>query len=128
MKLLLDTVALYRAATSPESLSPAAGAALVDRTNQLAVSMVSAWELAIKSSLGKLPLPCSIETFFAQASKDLLAEPVGIDLPFVARVATLPHHHGDPFDRLIIAQALQLGCAVVTSDPRFAAYGVKVIW
>jgi PIN domain nuclease of toxin-antitoxin system len=128
MKLLLDTVVLYRAAMAPESLSHAATAAIADQENELAVSMASAWELAIKSSLGKLPLPGSIETFFAQVSKDLLAESVGIDLPFVGKVATLPHHHGDPFDRLIIAQALLLGCAVVTNDPRFADYGVKVIW
>jgi PIN domain nuclease of toxin-antitoxin system len=128
MKLLLDTVALYRAATAPGSLTEVAAAAIADEANQLSVSMVSAWELAIKSSLGKLPLPCSIETFFSQVSKDLLAESLEIDLPSVAKVATLPHHHGDPFDRLIIAQALLLGCTVVTSDPRFTAYGVNVIW
>jgi PIN domain nuclease of toxin-antitoxin system len=102
--------------------------ALLDEANQLPVSMVSAWELAIKSSLGKLVLPCPLETFFGKACRDLLADTVAIDLPSVAKVAELPHHHGDPFDRLIIAQALLQGSAVVTNDPRFPAYGVTVIW
>jgi PIN domain nuclease of toxin-antitoxin system len=128
MKLLLDTVALYRAATAPESLPAAVRAALSDESHQLLVSIASAWELAIKSSLGKLVLPCPLEAFFTQTTRDLLAESVGLELAFVAKVAELPFHHGDPFDRLIIAQALLRDCTVVTNDPRFAAYGVKVLW
>jgi PIN domain nuclease of toxin-antitoxin system len=53
---------------------------------------------------------------------------IGLDLPFIAKVAQLPLHHGDPFDRLIVAQALIRDCTVVTSDPRFVAYGVNVLW
>lgn len=128
MKALLDTVAVYRAATMPEALSPAARALLDDSSHSLFVSLVSAWELAIKASLGKLPLPCSIEEFFPQAVRDLLAQELRLELRAIAKLATLPSHHGDPFDRLIIAQALVDECAVVTSDARFAAYGIEVIW
>jgi PIN domain nuclease of toxin-antitoxin system len=128
MRLLLDTVALYRAATAPDALPAKVRAALADESQSIVVSLVSAWELAIKSSLGKLTLPCPIEEFYAQTTRDLRADSLGLDLPFVAKVAEMPLHHGDPFDRLIIAQALVTGCAVVTSDPRFAAYGANVIW
>jgi PIN domain nuclease of toxin-antitoxin system len=128
VKLLLDTVALYRAATAPDELSPIARAALADDKNQLVVSAVSAWELAIKSSLGRLALPCPVDEFFAQTARDLLAESTTLELRFVAAVARLPGHHRDPFDRLLIAQALADDLGVVTSDPHFAAYGVRVLW
>lgn len=128
MRLLLDTVAIYRAATAPETLPARAAGALVDRSNQLVLSIVSAWELSIKASLGKLTLPCAIEEFFTQTTRDLLAESSTLELRYVTKLSELPHHHGDPFDRLLIAQALVDDCTVVTSDPRFAAYGVTVLW
>jgi len=128
MKLLLDTVAVYRFATMPDALSSGARALLADAGNQLFISTVSAWELAIKASLGKLALPCKIDEFFPQCTRDLLAETVNVELRFMAKVATLPHHHGDPFDRMIIAQALVDGYTVLTSDTHFASYGVNVIW
>jgi PIN domain nuclease of toxin-antitoxin system len=128
MKLLLDTVALYRATVTPEALPKAVLALLGDEAHAVSVSIVSAWELAIKSSLGKLSLPCPVEEFFLQAARDLLAQQLGIELTAIARVAVLPQHHGDPFDRLIIAQALVGEYAVVTSDPHFKNYGVKVVW
>jgi PIN domain nuclease of toxin-antitoxin system len=128
MKVLLDTVALYRAATQPESVPNPARAVLEDPSNSLFVSLVSAWELAIKVSLGKLPMPCAVDEFFSQSSRDLLAESITLDLSAIARVAQLPAHHRDPFDRLIISQAIVGGHAIMTSDTRFAAYGVEVIW
>lgn len=128
MNILLDTVAVYRAVTLPEHLSPAARVALEDGSHKLFVSLVSAWELAIKVSLGKLELPCAVEEFFVQCMRDLLAEPMSLELSAIARVARLPQHHGDPFDRLIISQALVADHAILTSDTRFAAYGVNVIW
>jgi len=128
VNVLLDTVALYRATVTPESLPRAVQELLLNESNALFVSLVSAWELAIKSSLGKLPLPCPIGELFPQAARDLLAQQLEIDLNAVARVAELPPLHRDPFDRLIIAQALLHECTVVTSDTQFAAYGVNVIW
>ncbi len=127
MKILLDTVVLYRAATAPGSLSKSAQDALQDESHTLFVSLVSAWELAIKASLGKLALPVPIETFFSTTTRDLLAQVLGLELAALARVADLPHHHGDPFDRLLIAQALVEQCAVLTTDTRFADYGIPVL-
>lgn len=128
MKILLDTVALYRAATEPEALPEAARSLLEDESHTVLVSLISAWELAIKASLGKLPLPAPIDEFFPQVARDLLAQQVGLDLKAIAKLAELPSHHADPFDRLIIAQALVDECTVITSDARFAAYGVRVVW
>jgi len=127
VKILLDTVVVYRVATAPTSLSKSARAALEDEANTLFVSLVSAWELAIKASLGKLALPVPIEAFFSTTTKDLLARTLGLELAAVAKVAELPHHHGDPFDRLLIAQAMVEDCAVLTTDARFADYGVSVV-
>lgn len=128
MNILLDTVAVYRAVTAPETLSDAARSTLEDSSHILYVSLVSAWELAIKASLGKLPLPDSVDIFFPQAARDLLAREVALEIAAIAKSAALPAHHSDPFDRLIIAQALVSECAVITSDARFATYGVRVIW
>lgn len=128
MNILLDTVAIYRAATAPEALSAAGRAALEDQSHALFVSLVSAWELTIKSSLGKLALPAPIAEFFPQVARDMLAQQLTLELNAMTKLSELPHHHTDPFDRLIIAQALIGQCAVVTSDARFKAYGVPVIW
>lgn len=128
MNVLLDTVAVYRAAASPEALSRTARAVIEDQGHVLFVSLVSAWELAIKASLGKLAIPAPIADFFPQAARDLLAQQLSLELNAIAKLSELPNHHGDPFDRLIIAQAMIYQCAIVTTDTRFAAYGVQVIW
>jgi PIN domain nuclease of toxin-antitoxin system len=128
MNLLLDTVAFYRAATMPETLPEGARRSLEDGANVLHVSQASAWELGIKASLGKLTLPCPIEAFFTQSVRDLLANTVAIDLDAIARASRLPLHHRDPFDRMIIGQALTAGFTVVTSDRRFEDYEIAVIW
>ena len=128
MKLLLDTVTLYRAATAPDLLPAQVTSILMDDSHQRVVSVVSAWELSIKASLGKLALPCGIDEFFTQTARDLAAQSTSLEIKHVAKLGELPHHHGDPFDRILIAHALVEGCAVVTNDPRFQLYGVKVIW
>lgn len=128
MNVLLDTVAVYRAAVSPDALSNTARSVLEDPSHALYVSLVSAWELAIRASLGKLPLPAPVDSFFSQVTRDLLAQQLGLELVAIAKLTELPPVHSDPFDRLLIAQALVAGCAIVTSDTRFAGYGVQVIW
>jgi PIN domain nuclease of toxin-antitoxin system len=128
MKILLDTVALYRAATAPDTLPSAAVAAIMNEANELHVSLISAWELTIKSQLGKLELPCPVDQFFTDTALDLRAQILGLELAYLAKLANLKLHHTDPFDRLIIAQAIVGDCVVITSDRSFAAYGVNVIW
>jgi PIN domain nuclease of toxin-antitoxin system len=88
------------------------------------VSVASAWEAAIKIALGKLTLPESFQAGVAASRFDKLP----IDFNHAEVVSTLPRHHNDPFDRMLIAQALTEHLTLVTHDRRFAPYGVDVVW
>lgn len=126
MRLLLDTAALIYAVESPERLSRRAASALQNGANVLELSSVSLAEIAIKAALGKLRLSAMVAR---QAVHDL---DIHI-LPYTAEHAfdlfDLPRHHGDPFDRQIIAQALSEKIPIVTPDEKFTLYkGLKVIW
>ena len=88
------------------------------------VSVASAWEAAIKSALGKLRLPEPFEAGVEAAGFEKLPIAFG----HAQAVATLAHHHSDPFDRMLVAQALCERLTVVTHDRRFAPYGVDVLW
>lgn len=121
MKLLLDTNALVR--WHLDELRPAAVRA-VQRANLVAVSAVSAWEIAIKRAVGKLDLEDLVEDIVAH--NGFLALPVTIRHGDLLR--DLPRHHGDPFDRLLIVQALEEGLTILTSDRAFELYRVPVAW
>ena len=124
-QLLLDTnVVVWLLLGDRKSVTDAAQEALKDVSNSVSVSAVSVWEIAIKRSLGKLV----IEDTWARALGRLGFEPMPITAMHAERVEQLPWHHRDPFDRLLIAQASLEGCALVTADPRLAAYGVDVVW
>jgi PIN domain nuclease of toxin-antitoxin system len=127
MKLLLDTHVLLWSATDPERLAPEARAALEDGTNDALVSVVTAWEIAIKQSLGKLELAKPAEQWLPEVLKRTGFEVAELGLPAALRVRGLAWHHRDPFDRLLIAQALDEGYTIVSRDAAFDAYGVPVI-
>jgi PIN domain nuclease of toxin-antitoxin system len=88
------------------------------------VSAASAWEIAIKQALGKLRIPAVIEEGIEQSG----FSPLPIEFRHAAAVAELPLHHGDPFDRMLIAQARVEGATLVTHDRQFERYGVPVLW
>ena len=96
--------------------------------NECLLSLASCWEMTIKLSLGKLRLPGAIERFVPEQLAANAIRQLTIDFRHVARVAALPFHHRDPFDRLLAAQALEERCPVVSADPIFRRYGVKRIW
>jgi PIN domain nuclease of toxin-antitoxin system len=121
VKLLLDTSALIR--WHAGTLRPPA-VRLVERAEVVAVSPVSAWEIAIKRALGKLRFADAVEDVAAEYGFDELA----VTLRHADRVRHLPTHHGDPFDRLLIAQALEEGYTILTSDRVFEVYRVPVEW
>lgn len=128
MRLLLDTQALLWSAGAPERLSPRARRAIETGSNEVFVSAASVWEIAIKRQLGRLEFPRDIEDFLPErmAERSLLALPVL--MPHVIQVASLPDVHRDPFDRLLIAQAIVEGLRLVTADRVLRKYAVQVVW
>ncbi len=123
MKLLLDThAALWWLAGEP--VGDAAERQLSDATNRVLLSAAVVWEVAIKRSLGKLDAPSNLIEVLLGAG----AAPAPITLEHAATVEDLPHHHRDPFDRLLVAQAKVERAAIVSADPQMHAYDVPVVW
>jgi PIN domain nuclease of toxin-antitoxin system len=111
-----------------KELSRKARSAIGSARNECYVSVASAWEIAIKVSLGKLRIEGALDRFLPEQLAQNGFQALPIDLKHTARVATLPFHHRDPFDRLLVAQAIEEELSVVTADPVFAKYGAKHIW
>ena len=128
MRLLLDTHTLLWFALGDAQISPAALALINDAGNDKLVSPASYWEIAIKVSIGKLTLNQPYEDFIDRGVRQNGFDILPIEPRHTGRVAVLPFHHKDPFDRLLIAQALTEGIAVVGVDPLFDRYGVKRLW
>ena len=126
MRLLLDTAVLIYAVESPDRLSKRASSVLRNPGNILELSAISITEIAIKASLGKLQLTAAIAR---QAMQDLGIRVLSYTGDHALRLFELPKHHGDPFDRQIIAQALSEKIPVATPDEKFRLYGgLGVIW
>lgn len=128
MRVLLDTHAFLWWIDDAPTLSKRARASIADPDNDCLLSLVSCWEMAIKHGLGKLKLPGAIERFIPEQLAINGFRQLAIDFRHVARVAGLPFHHRDPFDRLLAAQAVEERCAIVSADAIFRKYGVKRIW
>ncbi|MGB7685180.1 MAG: type II toxin-antitoxin system VapC family toxin [Solirubrobacterales bacterium] len=123
MRLLLDTDALIWALSWPDRLSKAAAGAIRDPENDVFVSITSPWEIAIKKALGKLRAPDDLESQLHGKRITLLP----ITLRHARAIESLPHHHGDPFDRMLIAQAQIEGLTIVTSDRQMQLYQVALL-
>jgi len=124
VRLLIDSHALIWWSEASPGLSPAARNAIADPANEVLISIASLWELAIKASSGRLTLPADLETMVASQGFSVLA----ITFVHLRRLETLPRIHRDPFDRVMIAQALAEGTPIATRDRVFAAYGVQIVW
>jgi PIN domain nuclease of toxin-antitoxin system len=123
-RFLVDTQALLWWLDDDPALSSAARAAIADPLNAPLVSAASAWEMAIKRSLGRLRAPDDLLAKVLDAGFEWLA----VSAVHAWDVRDLPLHHRDPFDRLIVAQALRERIGIVTRDRRFDAYGVDRLW
>jgi len=119
---LLDTHTLLWSRTVPDRLSPQALAVLRSAENVLYVSMATLWECAIKVSIGKLQIP---DSFFGLVASDY--EILDIEVAHLEAMLTLPLHHRDPFDRLLVAQAQLGGLTLVTRDRDIHRYEVPVL-
>jgi PIN domain nuclease of toxin-antitoxin system len=124
---LLDTHVWLWLQTTPDRLRDEVVDLLADRANTLLLSAASSWEIAIKSRLGKLPLPESPAEYVPERMRLSGVTALPIEHAHALRVADLPEHHGDPFDRLIIAQSQLLNVAIVTADSQFVAYEVETV-
>jgi len=127
MRCLLDTHTLLWWVTKPKVLSPSLRDLLDDRSNDLLLSAAVPWELAIKTNTGKLDARQILrEIEFGQLKVEL--QILLPEISHVIRAGLLPLHHRDPFDRLLAAQALELGVPIISKDKIFDLYGVKRIW
>jgi PIN domain nuclease of toxin-antitoxin system len=128
VRLLLDTHALLWFVSDDSSLSRAAKVAIEDPANDVLVSVATAWEIAIKAGIGKLSLDApSPASFFDEQMALNSFEFLSIQPAHAFRAGDLPFHHRDPFDRLLVAQALVEGLTFVTRDD-LAAYGAPILW
>lgn len=127
MNLLVDTHTMLWFAAGDERLSPKARQAIEDPGTINYISIASWWEIAIKCSLKKLRLTKSLDGFIADRTDEGFRL-LSIETGHLPALVTLPFHHRDPFDRLLVCQALAEGMPVCTNDDHFAAYGAKVIW
>ena len=127
-RLLLDTHTFLWWVNDAPELTAAARRAIADANNVCYLSLSSCWEMAIKSSLGKLRLARPVERFVTEQITANGFTLLNIELRHMAKIEKLPFHHRDPFDRLLIAQAMTEKLTIVSADSVFADYGVKVLW
>lgn len=128
MNVLLDAHALLWFFAGSSRLSASALAGIQSTQNAVFVSPATLWEIAIKDSLGKLTLPEPFERLFPERleASNILILPVLVS--HLQRHRKLPMHHHDPFDRLLVAQALAEDFTLISCDPEFPRYGVKLLW
>lgn len=128
MRILLDTHTFLWFIAGSEQISQVARNLIEDPNNEAFLSIASLWEIAIKVGLGKLTLGARFEQLIPQQLQDNDIKILAIELPHLNRLMTLPMHHRDPFDRLIIAQTAEEGLALVGTDTIFDRYQIIRLW
>ena len=128
MRLLMDTHTLLWFALASSKMSKKARELVSERANDRFLSIASPWEVGIKVSTGKLTLAKPVDVFFSERIRQNEFMIMPITLAHIALVTTLPFHHRDPFDRMLIAQSLVEGIPIVSADTAFDQYGVTRFW
>jgi PIN domain nuclease of toxin-antitoxin system len=128
MRLLVDTCTFLWIVGGAKDLSARARQAFADPANEALLSAVSAWEIAVKHHLGRLPLPAPPDTFVPAQRTAHGLDPLPIDEEAALQVAKLPDLHRDPFDRMLVAQAIVGGLVLLTPDDHIRAYPVRTLW
>jgi PIN domain nuclease of toxin-antitoxin system len=128
VKVLLDTHTLIWASLSRASLSPEASAVIANPENEILVSAASAWEIATKVRLGKFPDAVPFERRFLDAVNEAGYLLLPIDAETALRAGRFTGTHGDPFDRILAAQALALDIPVISLDAKLDQFGIRRIW
>jgi PIN domain nuclease of toxin-antitoxin system len=127
VRILLDTHVWLWMLAEPERLSDEGRARVESEDNELYLSAASAWETAIKQSLGRLRLPSPGPAYVERMLVEKQTRPLPISIRHALRVGQLPMHHRDPFDRLLVAQAQIEGLSIMTADRWFGRYDVPVL-
>ena len=125
MRLLIDTQCWLWMNASPERLSERTRSLLLARSTKRLLSIASIWEIAIKHQIGKLPLPLAPSDYVPDRLRLTRTDPLAISVNHALRAGGLPNLHRDPFDRMIVAQALVEDLPVLSSDIQLDAYGVR---
>jgi len=128
MRLSLDTHAFLWSLNEDSQLPRTLVKALNDSHNDVLVSAVVVWEIAVKLAAGKLAVPPNIGSWLPAELRRRHLQPLAIDFAHVCAVEHLPMHHRDPFDRLLIAQARVENLTIVSNDQKFPAYGLPLLW
>lgn len=128
MKLLLDTCTFLWVVFEEEKLSAAVQEVFVDVQNEVFLSAASVWEISVKHQLGKLTLPAEPGDFVVAQRKAHGIEALAMDEEAALLVTKLPSVHKDPFDRMLVSQALSRGLTILTPDPLIKQYPVNTLW
>ncbi len=128
MRALLDTHAFLWWVLDKPQVSDRVREIIADGRNELLFSAASGWEIAIKAGLGKLEVQGDLERFLTEQLSRNAIEALPIYLSHALHIHTLPVHHRDPFDRLLVAQALLEKLPLLSADPQISRYPVEVIW
>lgn len=128
MKLLLDTCTFLWIAGGGRELPPRVATLYQSPDNEVYLSAASVWEIAVKHANGRLPLPAPPQSLVPQERERCGVAQLSIDEETALHVGRLPALHRDPFDRLLVAQAIVHGLTILTPDPLVAQYPARVIW
>jgi len=128
MRVLLDTHAIVWWATGDRRLSRKARVTIADPGTEVFISIASAWEIQIKATLMKLTLNESVDALYRSLIIDQGFRMIGIELSDIDHLSMLPPHHRDPFDRMLIAQAVRGNFTLLTKDRIVSSYGAPTLW
>jgi PIN domain nuclease of toxin-antitoxin system len=128
VKYLLDTHAFLWWIGDDPSLSDKARKIIADSSNEIYLSSVSIWEIAIKSRTGRLEFSGDLESFVDQQILKNSFQPLPITLAHAARIKKLPNHHRDPFDQMLVAQGAVEGMPLISIDKKIKSYDIEVVW
>ena len=124
---MIDTQVFLWWLETPERIRSEVRDAISDSLNEVLVSVVVIWEIAVKAKTGKLEVPANLAQWVPAELARYRFRSLPVELPHVAALEELPLHHRDPFDRLLIAQAHALGLPIATTDRQFGAYGAQLL-
>jgi len=128
VRALLDTHTFLWAVQGNPRLSDVARELVADAANEMLFSSASAYEIAVEAGRGRLELPDPVEDYLRVRLHTFALRPLPITVAHAIRAAGLPAHHGDPWDRILIAQAQTEGVHLITADPAMSRYDVEIIW